>query len=256
MEDVLQIFDLTGKTAVVTGTSAGIGNRMARTLVLAGATVVGIARRTTELDADVVATGRLISVTADLAETDQVLEAAEASLEALDGRVDILVNNAGWLDGGVRAEDETYAGIRRTIAINQEAPFLLAQRFLPGMKASGAGSIVNISSLVAHTGVGSMPQATYAATKGALEAMTRELAAQWSPDGIRVNCIAPGWIETEITGPVIHQESVQRWILRNSLIQRHGQPDDFDGPLLLLASDAGRYITGACIVVDGGWTAH
>ena len=196
-------------------------------------------------------------MTADLAEPDQVVAAADESLEALGGRVDILVNNnAGWLDGGVKAEDETYAGMRRTIAINQEAPFLLAQKFAPGMKEAGNGSIVNLSSLVAHVGVGSMPQATYATTKGALEALTRELAAQWSRHGIRVNCIAPGWIETEITEPVIHHESVQRWILRNSLIPRHGQPDDFDGPLLLLASDAGRYITGTCIVVDGGWTSH
>lgn len=101
-----------------------------------------------------------------------------------------------------------------------------------------------------------MPQATYAATKGALESITREWAAQWSGTGVRVNSIAPGWIETEITAGVIHQENVQRRILRNTLLPRHGQPEDFDGALLLLASNAGRYITGACIVVDGGWTAH
>ena len=256
MEEVLQIFDLSGKTAVVTGASAGIGNRLARTLVLAGARVVAIARRTTELDEVAMATGRLISLSSDLAETNQVLAVADESLEALGGRVDILVNNAAWIASGVKAEEETYDIIRRTLAINLEAPIQLAQKFVPGMIEVGNGSIINISSIVAHAGIGRMPQATYAASKGAIEAITREWAAQWSRFGVRVNAIAPGWIETEITSSVTHNEKVQGWILRNALLPRHGQPDDFDGALLLLASDAGRYMTGSCIIVDGGWTAH
>ena len=256
MEDVLKIFDLSGKTAVVTGSSAGIGNRLARTLVLAGATVVGIARRKTELDDEAMSTGRLIPLSADLAETDQVLAVADESLAALGGRVDILVNNAAWIAGGVKAEDETYEIIRRTLAVNVEAPILLAQKFVPGMQAAGNGSIVNISSITALAGNGRMPQAVYAASKGGIEAITREWAAQWSRGGIRVNSIAPGWIESEITAEVTQVPKVQEWILRNTLLPRHGQPDDFDGALLLLASDAGRYITGQHIVVDGGWTAH
>ena len=256
MTDVNAIFDLTGKKAIITGASAGIGNRLARTLVLAGAEVVAISRRKTELDDEAMATGRLTSVSADLAETDQVLAAAEESLELLGGRADIVVNNAAWIAGGVKAEDETYEIIRRTLAINLEAPILLVQRCMPAMMEAGNGSIINITSLVAHAGIGRMPQATYASSKGALEAITREWAAQWSRWGIRVNSIAPGFIESEITAGVIHQEKVQDWILRNTLIPRHGMPEDFDGALLLLASDAGRYITGTCIRVDGGWTAH
>ena len=89
-----------------------------------------------------------------------------------------------------------------------------------------------------------------------MEALTREWAAQWSRHGIRINSLAPGFIETELTSSVIHEPNVQKWILRNTLLPRHGQPDDFDGALLLLASDAGRYITGQRILVDGGWTAH
>jgi NAD(P)-dependent dehydrogenase (short-subunit alcohol dehydrogenase family) len=96
----------------------------------------------------------------------------------------------------------------------------------------------------------------YAVTKGGIEALTREWAAQWSRYGIRINSLAPGWIETEINEQVNAIPKVQEWVLRNTLLPRSGQPDDFDGALLLLASDAGRYITGQKITVDGGWTAH
>jgi NAD(P)-dependent dehydrogenase (short-subunit alcohol dehydrogenase family) len=112
------LFDLHGRTAVVTGTSAGIGRRLATTLVLAGARVVAIARRPTELDGEAGESGRLISLSADLAERDQVLSVADASLEALGGRVDILVNNAAYIAGGVKAEDESHEDIRRTLAVN------------------------------------------------------------------------------------------------------------------------------------------
>jgi NAD(P)-dependent dehydrogenase (short-subunit alcohol dehydrogenase family) len=251
-----QIFDLEGKHALVTGTSAGIGNRLARTLILAGARVAAVARRTTELDDEATSTGRLLPINADLAEQDQVRAVASTALEALDGRIDILVNNAAYIAGGVKAEDETYDDIRRTLAINVEAPILLAQSVFPGMRERGEGSIVNVTSMTASVGIGRFPQAVYAASKGGLEALTREWAAQWSRYGIRINNLAPGFIETEITADVIHVPKVQEWILRNSLLPRHGQPDDFDGALLLLASDAGRYITGQTIIVDGGWTAH
>jgi NAD(P)-dependent dehydrogenase (short-subunit alcohol dehydrogenase family) len=256
MPDASKMFSLEGKTAVVTGTSAGLGKGLARTLVLAGARVTGIARRRTELDEEAASTGRLLPITADLAEPDQVHAAASACLEALGGRVDILVNNAAWQAAGVRAEDESYEEIRRTFAINVEAPILLAQTFFPGMRAAGSGAIINITSITASVGIGRFPQAAYAATKGGLEALTREWAAQWSRYGIRVNSLAPGLVETEFTSQVIHLPNVQDWILRNTLIPRHGQPDDFDGALLLLASDAGRYITGQRLIVDGGWTAH
>jgi NAD(P)-dependent dehydrogenase (short-subunit alcohol dehydrogenase family) len=251
-----EIFDLTGKNAIVTGTSAGIGNRLARTLVLAGARVAAIARRTTELDDEASSTGRLIPINADLAEREQVIAAANTSLEVFDGRVDILVNNAAYIAGGVKAEDETYEDIRRTLAVNVEAAIVLAQSVFPGMRDRGSGSIINITSMTASVGIGRFPQAVYAATKGGLEALTREWAAQWSRYGIRINNLAPGFIESELTSTVIHEPKIQEWILRNTLLPRHGQPEDFDGALLLLAGDAGSYITGQTIVVDGGWTAH
>ncbi|MBB3606493.1 NAD(P)-dependent dehydrogenase (short-subunit alcohol dehydrogenase family) [Mycolicibacterium sp. BK556] len=256
MANVDSLFSLEGKTAIVTGASAGLGVRLARTLVLAGARVAAIARRPTVLDEEAASTGRVLSITADLAESDQVRTAASACLDAFDGSVDILVNNAAYLAAGAKAEDESYEDIRRTLAVNVEAPILLAQAVFPGMCAAGNGSIINITSITASVGIGRFPQAVYAATKGGMEALTREWAAQWSRYGIRINSLAPGFIETEMTSSVIHESNVQNWILRNSLLPRHGQPEDFDGALLLLASDAGRYITGQRILVDGGWTAH
>jgi NAD(P)-dependent dehydrogenase (short-subunit alcohol dehydrogenase family) len=223
---------------------------------MAGADVVAIARRRTELDDEAAGQGRLIAITADLSERDDVLRAAESSLEKFEGNIDILVNNAAYIAGGVKAENETYDDIRRTLAVNVEAPILLAQSFFPSMKATVNGSIVNITSISALGGNGKFPQAVYAATKGGLEAITREWATQWSRYGIRVNSLAPGFIETELTSTVIHKPKVQDWILQNTLLPRHGRPEDFDGALLLLVSDAGRYITGQHIVVDGGWTAH
>jgi NAD(P)-dependent dehydrogenase (short-subunit alcohol dehydrogenase family) len=250
------LFSLVGRTAVVTGTSAGIGTRLARALVLAGATVVGVARRRSELDEEAAATGRFHPLTADLASRAETVAVAAECLAVLGGRVDVLVNNAGYIAAGVRAEHETEDDVRRTLAVNLEAPIVLAQAFQPGMRAAGSGSIVNVTSMVASVGIGRFPQAVYAASKGGLEALTREWAAQWSRYGIRVNNLAPGFIETEITAEVINVPKVQEWILRNTLLPRHGQPADFEGALLLLASDAGRYITGQTLTVDGGWTAH
>jgi NAD(P)-dependent dehydrogenase (short-subunit alcohol dehydrogenase family) len=257
MAEPVDIFSLQGKTAVITGSSAGIGARLARTLVMAGARVVAIARRPTELElGSGGSAGELLTLQADLADREQVLDAARDSLEMLDGAVDIVVNNAAYIAGGVKAEEESYEVIRRTLAVNLEAPILLTQAFQPGMRARGDGSIINVTSIVASAGIGRLPQAVYAATKGGLEAITREWAAQWSRYGIRVNSLVPGFIETEITADIINVPKIQEWILRNTLLPRHGQPDDFDGALLLLASDAGRYMTGQRVVIDGGWTAH
>jgi NAD(P)-dependent dehydrogenase (short-subunit alcohol dehydrogenase family) len=249
------IFSLAGKTAVLTGASAGIGARMAKVLAEAGARTMIVARRADVLAQLAAGCSNLIPFAADLSDAGQAVAVATAALQAF-GHVDILVNNAGWIAGGVRAEDETLEQIQRTLAINLIAPVLIGQRLMPGMRAQGGGSIINVSSIVASVGIGSFPQATYAASKGGLEALTREWAAQWGKDGVRVNNLAPGFIETEMTQSVIDTEKVQSWILRNTLIKRHGVPEDFDGALLFLASDASRYVTGQTLRIDGGWTAR
>jgi NAD(P)-dependent dehydrogenase (short-subunit alcohol dehydrogenase family) len=254
--DLPGLFSLAGRTAVVTGASAGLGERLARVLAGAGAQTAVIARRVDALERLAAEVPGVIALPADLSDADQVRDVAARALDALGGRVDVLVNNAAYIAGGVTAEDESLEQIQRTLAVNLVAPILLAQAFVPGMRSHGSGSIVNVTSMVAAVGIGRFPQAAYAASKGGLESITREWAAQWSRHGVRVNNLAPGFVATEMTESVIDHERVQAWILRNTLIPRHGVPEDFDGALLFLASDASRYVTGQTLRVDGGWTAR
>jgi NAD(P)-dependent dehydrogenase (short-subunit alcohol dehydrogenase family) len=249
------IFSLEGKTAIVTGASSGIGARMAQVLAAAGARTAIVARRSDRLDDIATRCPGTVPIVADLADRSQVQQAADRALASLGG-IDILVNNAGTLIGGVRAEDETLDQIRLTLSVNLEAAILLAQSVFPGMKARGAGSIINVTSTSAVVGTGRYPLGIYSASKGGLEAISREWAAQWSRHGVRVNCISPGFTETEISSRTLASPSVAEWVKRNALLPRHGQPEDFDGALLFLASDASRYVTGQSLGVDGGWTAH
>jgi NAD(P)-dependent dehydrogenase (short-subunit alcohol dehydrogenase family) len=255
MEDSWKLFSLEGKTALITGASGGIGQRMARVLAHAGARTLIVARRGDVLERMATESPNFSPITADLADSKQVYSVAQRALDATGG-VDILVNNAAYIAAGVEAQDETLEQIRTTLAVNLEAPILLAQAFMPGMRTKGSGSIVNVSSIVASVGIGRFPQAAYSASKGGLEAITREWAAQWSRYGIRINNLAPGFIESEMTGPVINRENIQAWILRNTMLPRHGVPSDFDGALLFLASSASAYVTGQTLRVDGGWTAR
>jgi NAD(P)-dependent dehydrogenase (short-subunit alcohol dehydrogenase family) len=254
VEEKRELFSLANRTALITGASAGLGRRMAAVLARAGARTAAIARRGDLLDALVAEAPGVVAFPADLSDASQVRDVAHRILDAF-GHVDILVNNAAYIAGGVRAEDETIGQIESTLAVNLIAPILLGQILSAGMRSRCAGSIINISSIVASVGIGKFPQAVYAASKGGMEALTREWAAQWSRDGVRINNLAPGFIETEMTESVIHNANVQKWVLRHTLIPRHGMPEDLDGALLFLASDASMYVTGQTIRVDGGWTA-
>jgi NAD(P)-dependent dehydrogenase (short-subunit alcohol dehydrogenase family) len=255
VDDIFKIFSLAGKRALITGASAGIGQRMAHVLARAGAKTIIVARRADLLARMASENSNFIPIEGDLSGADNVRQVARQALEAV-GSVDILVNNAAYIAGGVRAEDETHEQITATLAVNLIAPILLAQAFMPGMRDQRSGTIINVSSIVASVGIGSFPQAVYSASKGGLQAITREWVAQWSRHGIRVNNLAPGFIESEMNESVIHSENVQAWIHRNTLIKRHGVPSDFDGALLFLASAASSYVTGQTLTVDGGWTSH
>jgi NAD(P)-dependent dehydrogenase (short-subunit alcohol dehydrogenase family) len=248
------MFSLKGKTALLTGASAGLGARMARVLGHAGARTALVARRADALGVLAAEIPGALPVPADLSDARQVRDVTERVLTEF-GRVDILVNNAAYLAGGVRAEDETAEQIRKTLAVNLEAPIVLGQACYPGMREAGGGSIVNVTSIVAAVGIGRLPQASYAASKGGLESITREWAAQWSRYGVRVNNLAPGFVRTEMTQDVLRHQKIQDWVTRHTMIPRPGVPEDFDGALLFLASDASRYVTGQTIRVDGGWTA-
>lgn len=250
-----ELFALTGRTVLLTGATAGLGRRFAEALTAAGARVALVGRRAELLDEVVAANPGCVAIPGDLADLGSVPALADRARDAI-GDIDILVNNAAYIAGGVKAQDESPEQIQSTLNVNLVSPILLAQQLFPHWQERGSGTIVNITSVVARVGIARFPQAAYAASKGGLESITREWAAQWARFGIRANCLAPGFFESEMTGEVIHHEKIQNWILGNTLLPRHGTPDDFVGALLYLAGDASAYVTGQTIVVDGGWTAH
>ncbi|RLV47437.1 SDR family oxidoreductase [Nocardioides mangrovicus] len=248
-------FSLVDRSILLTGATAGLGRRFAEVLGAAGARVGVVGRRGDLLEELAHDNPGCVPLPADLSDTASLGGLVERAVAEL-GPIDVLVNNAAYIAGGVRAEDETPEQVLETLAVNLIAPIALSQAVYPSMKERGRGVILNVTSIVARAGIARFPQATYAASKGGLEAITREWAAQWSPHGVRVNALVPGFFESEMTSGVIHHPKIQGWILANTLIPRHGRPDDFDGALLYLCSDASSYVTGQTLVVDGGWTAR
>jgi NAD(P)-dependent dehydrogenase (short-subunit alcohol dehydrogenase family) len=252
--DPLVQFTLAGRVALVTGASSGLGVRFARVLDAAGARVVLVARRRERLDALAAELAEALVVTCDLSRAEE-LERPVAEAVSAFGRLDIVVNNAGLSDHGPALE-EPAERFSDTLAVNLVAPFVLAQRAARDMYRRGeGGSIVNIASVLGLVGLGRMPLAGYAASKGGLVNLTRELAAQWSRDGIRVNAIAPGWFASEMTQELFAGERGQAFIRHGAPMGRPGEEHELDGALLFLASDASSYVTGQVIPVDGGWSA-
>jgi 3-oxoacyl-[acyl-carrier protein] reductase len=249
-----QIFDLAGKVALVTGASSGLGARFAEILAANGAAVVLVARRADRLDAVKSriekSGGRAIAVEADVRDRAAMQAAFDAAENAF-GTVTILVNNAGIVHSG-RAVDLAEEDWRRVLATNLDAVFYWAQEAARRMLAAGTGgAIVNIASVLGFSpdkGV-----AAYATAKAGVVQLTKALALELSFKGIRVNAIAPGWIVTEINRDYLAGPGAA--MKRQIPMGRFGDVGDLDGPLLLLVSDAGRYMTGATIVADGGQLA-
>src|SRR4051812_29456276 len=243
---------LDGRVAIVTGASSGLGARFAAVLADAGAQVVACARRIERLEALAAARPGITPIRCDVVEPADRTRLVEAAL-ALDGRIDICVNNAGIASGGPDHQTtvETFSAVMR---VNVEAVFALTQAVGAHMVARGSGSVINVSSMFGVVASTPVPDAPYVASKSALNGLTRELANQWAPHGVRVNAIAPGWFSTELNSELLEDERSRRWLERQCPMGRPGREDELDGVLLFLASDASSYCTGQVIAVDGGWT--
>jgi NAD(P)-dependent dehydrogenase (short-subunit alcohol dehydrogenase family) len=252
--EALRQFDLSGRVALVTGASSGLGEGLARALASAGARVAVLARRQDRLArlADEIGGLAVGCDLLDLAAIGAVVPRVAAEL----GGPEILVNAAGTIFSHEPAESEPLDAIRQTLDLNLTAPFRLAQEVFPHMRAAGRGVIVNVSSISGRVGIPGIPQASYAASKLGLSGLTAELAVQWARHGIRVNTLAPGFFRSEITDGMYTDERSLAWLRRNTPLPYEGAVDDFTGAVLWLVSDAGRFTTGQTVVVDGGWTAR
>lgn len=253
----LRLFDLTGKTALVTGASYGLGVTFAEALAGAGAAVILSARSAEKLEAaagKIRETGGSATVAAcDVADAAQVESMVAAQWERA-GRIDILVNNAGVAEMGVpeRVPNEAFA---KTIDVNVMGVWYLARAVGRRMLADGrGGSIVNISSICGLTGMPNHGPA-YQASKFAVVGLTQNLAVSWGDRGVRVNAIAPGYFPSEMTSKLLHAPSFEKWVSGNAALGRPGRPEELAGALIYLASDASSFVTGQVLAVDGGWTA-
>ena len=248
------LFSLTDRVAVVTGASGGLGARFAEVLAAAGAAVVVTARRGERLAEVARRCGDdSLAVVGDLTRGED-RERLIAEVVDRYGRIDVLVNNAGASSVGP-AENQSAEDFAGILDLNLTSVFALCQLAGRSMLERGAGSIVNIASIYGLAASGSLPQAAYAASKGGLVNLTRELAAQWAPRGVRVNAICPGWYRSELTADMLDTESGRNWVNRRTPMGRAGEPDELDGALLFLAGRASTYVTGAVVPVDGGYLA-
>jgi NAD(P)-dependent dehydrogenase (short-subunit alcohol dehydrogenase family) len=252
--DLTPTFRLDDRVVLLTGASSGLGERFARVLAGAGARLVLVARRRDRLEALAASLPAAVVLDADLTAPGAAADVVDRALDAA-GRIDVVVNNAG-ISRVVAAVDDDVDQFRRELEIDLVAPYELARLTARHLMAEGRpGSIVNIGSVLGHGGGGRLRVPGYAAAKGGLHNLTRELAGQWARRGIRVNAIAPGWFETEMNEDMFATEGGMSYITDGTPMGRPGRAGELDGALLFLASDASSYVTGHILFVDGGWTA-
>jgi gluconate 5-dehydrogenase len=254
----MNLFDLTGKAAIVTGGGKGIGRQMAQGLAEAGASLVLCARHVDACEqaaAELELLGvRALGLACDVRDPDQVQAVVKRTVDEL-GSVDILVNNAGTV-WGASPEDMPLEGWQKVVDVNLTGVFLCSQAAGREMIAkSGGGAIVNIASVAGLQGGPPeiMNSIVYNATKGGVIAFSRDLACKWARHGIRVNAIAPGWFPSDMANFVLDQHGDE--LVRHVPLGRFGGPEDLKGVVVFLASEASAYVTGHTLVVDGGQSA-
>ncbi len=250
----MKSFDLTGKLALVTGCNKGIGKGMALGLAEAGADIIGVSGSIelegSEIEKEVKALGRnFTAYQADLSNRESIYSFL-TTIQSIHPIIDILVNNAGTIMRKPAAEhpDEYWD---KVMSINLDAPFILAREIGKQMLTRGSGKIIFTCSLLSFQGGINVPG--YAASKGALSSLIKALANEWAGKGLQVNGIAPGYIATENTAALREDAERSSSILARIPAGRWGQPEDFKGPVVFLASSASDYVNGTIVTVDGGW---
>jgi NAD(P)-dependent dehydrogenase (short-subunit alcohol dehydrogenase family) len=247
-----ELFDLSGQVALVTGTSRGLGQYFARALAKAGADLILTSRRRETLadfETEIRELGRrVVSLELDVRDHASIQSMAAAA-EAAVGQIHILVNNAGC---NVRkpALDVTWDDWNLVLDTNLRGSFFVAQAIARGMIARGYGRIINIGSVTSVFGYAGL--APYGASRGGIRQLTMSLADDWSPHGVTVNCLAPGWFKTSQNRVMYEDPEWVEYLVERIPVKRPGMPEDLDGAIVFLASEASRYVTGQTLLVDGG----
>jgi NAD(P)-dependent dehydrogenase (short-subunit alcohol dehydrogenase family) len=252
----IKLFDLTGKVALITGGSKGLGLAMAAGLASAGARLVLVNRNAEEgaqaardltRDYGVEA----ISFAADITQEDQTIAMAKAAMDAF-GRIDILINNAGINIRGP-IDEVTPADFNQVMNVNVQGTWLSCRAVTPYMKQAGSGKIINLASTLGLVGLAN--RTPYTASKGAVVQMTRALGLELAPFNINVNAICPGPFLTEMNLPIADTEESKKFIVGATALGRWAEMQEIQGAAIFLASDAASYMIGSILTVDGGWTA-
>ena len=245
-------FDLTGKVCIVTGGGRGIGRGMAEGLYRHGATVVLTGRTLSVLEEAAAAMGdRAYGIACDVSKEAEVLALRDAVV-ARSGKIDVLVNNAGVNPIFKTIERTSLEEWQNIIDINLTGIFLCC-KYLGGAIGEG-GSVINVSSVAGHAG---LPRSVpYCGSKGGVEMMTKALALDWAKKGVRVNTLAPGWVDTDLTHGLLEHDVHGKRLLDRTPLGRFARPIDMAGGVVFLASDASAFMTGQSLVLDGGWTAE